>query len=67
MARRQGRDVMTYFHELRIFHKRHCDLTLSKCAMEFIEQDYMNVLQPIEIFEPRVPAGRYLASDERLE
>ena len=43
-AQQQGRDVMTYFHELEESHKRLFDLTLSKRAMEFIEQDYLNML-----------------------
>ena len=63
-ARQQGRDVMTYFHEVEESHKRLFDLTLSKRAMEFIEQDYLNMLQPLEAFEPLVPQGRYLASDD---
>jgi hypothetical protein len=65
-ARQQGRDVMTYFHELENSHKRLFDLTLSKRAMEFIEQDYLNMLQPIEVYEPLVPPGEYFASDNPL-
>lgn len=63
-ARQQSRDVMTYFHELEESHKRLFDLTLSKRAMEFIEEDYLNMLQPKEVFEPLVPQGNYLASDD---
>ena len=63
-ARQQGRDVMTYFHELEESHKRLFDLTLSKQALEFIEQDYLNMLQPIEVFEPLVPSGQYLSDDD---
>jgi hypothetical protein len=63
-ALQQSRDVMTYFHELEESHKSLFDLTLSKQAMEFIEQDYLNMLQPIEVFDSLVPAGRYLSSDD---
>lgn len=63
-ARQQSRDVMTYFHELEESHKRLFDLTLSKRAMEFIEEDYLNMLQPKEVFEPLVPQGNYLASGD---
>lgn len=63
-AQQQSRDVMTYFHELEESHKALFDLTLSKRAMEFIEQDYLNMLQPIEVFQPLVPAGRYLTDDD---
>lgn len=63
-AQQQGRDVMTYFHELEESHKRVFDLTLSKRAMEFIEQDYLNMLQPIEVFQPLVPSGQYLSTED---
>lgn len=63
-AQQQGRDVMTYFHELEESHKALFDLTLSKRAMEFIEQDYLNMLQPIEVFRPLVDEGRYLSGDD---
>lgn len=63
-ARQQSRDVMTYFHALEESHKRLFDLTLSKRALEFIEQDYLNMLQPMEVFQPLVPSGRYLSSDD---
>ena len=63
-AQQQARDVMTYFHEVEESHKSLFDLTYSKQAMEFIEQDYLNMLQPIEVFQPLVPPGRYLASND---
>lgn len=63
-ARQQSRDVMTYFHELEESHKALFNLTLSKQAFEFIEKDYLNMLQPLDVFEPLVPEGRYLASDD---
>lgn len=63
-ARQQSRDVMTYFHELEESHKQLFNLTLSKRALEFIELDYLNMLQPLEVFEPLVPEGDYLSSDD---
>lgn len=65
-AQLQSRDVMTYFHELEESHKRLFDLKLSKQAMEFIEQDYQNMLQPIEVFDALVPEGNYLSSEDSL-
>jgi hypothetical protein len=62
-AQQQGRDIMTYFHELEESHKALFDLTLSKKAMEFIEEDYLNMLQPIKVFESLVPEGAYLSDD----
>lgn len=63
-ARQHARDVMTYFHELEASHKELFNLRLSKRAMEFIEQDYRNMLAPIEVFEPLVPQGSYLSSED---
>jgi hypothetical protein len=63
-AQQQGRDVMTYFHELEESHKALFDLTLSKEAMEFIEQDYLNMLEPIEVFRPLIRAGNYFSGDD---
>ena len=63
-AQQQGRDVMTYFHELEESHKALFDLTLSKAAMEFIEQDYLNMLQPIEVFRPLIRSGNYISGDD---
>lgn len=65
-AQQQSRDVTVYFHELEESHKRLFDLTLSKQALEFIEQDYLHMLQPMEVFQPLVPQGSYLASDEPI-
>jgi len=65
-AQQQGRDVMTYFHELEESHKALFDLTLSKRAMEFIEQDYLNMLEPIEVFQLLIPEGNYLTSNDPL-
>ena len=65
-ARQQSRDVMTYFHELEASHKQLFDLTLSKRAMEFIEEDYLNMLQPLAVFEPLVSEGDYLSSEDPL-
>ena len=63
-AQQQGRDVMTYFHELEESHKSLFDLTLSKRAMEFIEEHYLNMLKPIEVFQSLVPEGKYFTGDD---
>ena len=63
-AEQQARDVMTYFHHLEESHKALFDLTLSKRAMEFIEQDYLNMLEPIDVFRPLIDHGEYLESDD---
>jgi hypothetical protein len=63
-AQQQSRDVMSYFHELEESHKALFNLTLSKKAMEFIEEDYLNMLQPIEVFQSLVPQGNYFPDDD---
>jgi hypothetical protein len=63
-TQQQTRDVMTYFHIVEESHKALFDLTLSKRAMEFIEQDYLNMLQPIEVFRPLIDSGRYLSGND---
>ena len=55
---------MTYFHELEESHKAFFDLTLSKQAMEFIEEDYLNMLQPIGVFESLIPQGTYFSNND---
>jgi hypothetical protein len=32
--------------------------------MEFIEEDYLNMLQPIEVFQSLVPQGTYFSGDD---
>ena len=61
---KQHLDIMTYFHELEESNKALFDLTLSKQAMEFIEEDPLNMLQPIEVFESLIPQGTYFSSDD---
>jgi len=63
-SEQQSRDVTVYFHELEDSHKRLFNLVLSKQALEFIEQDYLNMLEPMEVFQPLVQRGQYLASDD---
>ena len=61
---KQHQDIMTYFHELEESNKALFNLTLSKQAMEFIEEDPMNMLQPIEVFESLILQGTYLSSND---
>jgi hypothetical protein len=63
-ALQQGRDVMTYFHELEESCKPLFDLTLSKRAMEFIQENYRTMLRPIQVFEALVPQGTYFSGDD---
>lgn len=65
-TQQQSRDVMPYFHEVEESHKRLFELQLSKRAMEYIEQDYLNILQPIDVFESLIPQGAYLSSNDPL-
>lgn len=60
----QGRDIMPYFHALEESQKALFNLTLTKKAMEFIEEDYLNMLQPMEVFQSLIPQGTYFSSDD---
>lgn len=61
---KQHQDIMTYFHELEESNKALFDLTLSKQAMELIEEDPLNMLQPLEQFASLIPHGDYFSNDD---
>ena len=63
-ALKQHVDIMAYFHALEESNKALLNLTLSKQAMEFIEEDPMNMLQPIEVFESLIPQGTYFSNND---
>ena len=63
-VKRQTGQVMAYFHEYEASQKALFNPLLSKQAFEYIEVDYMRMLDPLESFEPLVPAGPYIIGDE---
>ncbi len=66
-CRHQYDEMVNYFHVAEATQKRFLDLRLAKRSVEFIEENPVaNILAPPEQFEPLVPEGRYLASDDPL-
>jgi len=57
--------LQQYFHTYEASQKPILNLALGKRAYEYIEADYLRTLEPIETFEPMVPEGRYLLTDDR--
>jgi hypothetical protein len=53
-----------YFHEVERNQKKLLDLSLAKKAFEFIEQDYLNMLLPLDRFEAYVEEGPYFIDDD---
>ena len=38
--------------------------TLAKAAFDYIEADYLRILEPLSRFEPLVPEGEYFLRDD---
>lgn len=66
-CRHQYEEMINYFHVAEATQKRLLDMRLAKRSLEFIEEDpTARILQPVGRFEPLVPEGRYLASEDPL-
>ncbi len=64
-CRHQYAEMVNYFHVAEATQKRFLDLRLAKRSIEYIEEDpRARILESLDRFEPLVPAGRYLASDD---
>lgn len=60
----QYSEMTNYFHVMEATQKGLYDLRLGKRAFELIEEDYRNMLLPLDRFEPLVPAGDYLLAND---
>lgn len=63
---RQFEQLETYFHVVEERQKTLFDLSLGKKAYEFIEQDFMNMLLPVEQFEEFIDEGAYLINSDAM-
>ena len=63
-CRHQYVELTQYFHTYEATQKRLMNYTLAKRSFEFLEEDYMNMLQPLARFEPLVPDGDYFVDDD---
>lgn len=66
-CRHQYEEMINYFHVAEATQKRFPDLRLAKRSFEFIEEDpRARIIESLDRFEPLVPEGRYLASNDPL-
>lgn len=66
VCKHQYSEMTNYFHVVEDTQKGIFNLRLGKRAFELIEEDYRNMLLPLDRFEPLVPAGDYvLTADSR--
>ena len=64
-CRHQYDEMTRYFHVAEATQKQLLDLRLAKRSIEFIEEAPRgNILEPLDRFEPLVPEGKYLVSDD---
>lgn len=57
-------EMTTYFHVQEESQKDLFNLSLGKPAFEFIEEDFLRVLGPIEAFDPLITDGDFLLDDD---
>jgi len=60
VCKHQYSEMTNYFHVVEETQKGIFNLRLGKRAFVLIEQDYRNMLLPLDRFEPLVPAGDYI-------
>lgn len=65
-CKHQYEEMRIYFHTVEETQKRLFTMRLGKQSFEYIEEDFHHMLEPLEIYEPLVPQGVYLADDDPL-
>jgi len=60
----QYSEIQNYFHAYETSQKQVLNMKLAEQAFAYIEEDYLNMLEPLETFEPLVPVGQYLIDDD---
>ena len=63
-CRYQYAELTQYFHTYEATQKRLLNYTLAKKSFEFLEENYLNMLQPLDRFEALVPNGDYVLDDD---
>ncbi len=56
----QYTQIEYYFHTYEKSQKQLLNMSLARQAFAHIEENYLNMLEPLETFEPLVPVGQYL-------
>jgi len=60
----QYTQIEYYFHTYEKSQKQLLNMSLARQAFALIEDNYLNMLEPLETFEPLVPVGPYLIDDD---
>ena len=60
----QYTEIQNYFHAYETSQKQVLNMKLARQAFAHIEENYLNMLEPLETFEPLVPVGPYLIDDD---
>jgi hypothetical protein len=63
-CKHQYMEMTHYFHVIEETQKRLFNPVLSKKSFEFIEENFLNILESLETYEPLVPHGQYLNNDD---
>ena len=63
-CRYQYAELTQYFHTYEATQKRLLNYTLAKKSFEYLEENYLNMLQPLDRFEALVPDGNYVLDDD---
>jgi hypothetical protein len=53
-----------YFHTFEATQKQIFNFTLAKRSFEYIEQDNLRILEPVDVYDRMVPEGDYLIDDD---
>lgn len=60
----QYSEIQNYFHAYETSQKQVLNMKLARQAFAHIEENYLNMLEPLETFEPLVPVGQYLIDED---
>jgi len=64
LCKYQFTEIQNYFHAYETSQKQALNMKLARQAFAHIEENYPNMLEPLETFEPLVPVGQYLIDDD---
>jgi len=64
ICKHQYTEIQNYFHAYETSQKQIMNMKLARQAFAHIEENYLNMLEPLETFEPLVRVGQYLIDDD---
>jgi len=63
-CKHQYEEMVHYFHTIESTQKQIFDLSLGKAAYALLEEDYLQMIEPLAVFEPLITSGQYLVDDD---